>query len=76
MRCFFCKGNLEASITSHVVTLDNCIVIVKKVPCTRCTQCGEAFFDDDVAMQLEQIVKGIQAAATEIAVINYSDKVA
>ena len=76
MRCFFCKGELENSTTSHVVTLDNCIIIVKNVPCTQCTQCGETFFDDDVADKLERIVKELRNAITEIAVVNYSDKVA
>ena len=76
MKCFFCKGELKDSTTSHVVTLDNCIIIVKNVPCTECTQCGETFFDDDVAERLEQIVKALPAMVTEIAVVNYSDKVA
>ena len=76
MRCFFCKGDLADSTTSHVVTCQNRIIIVKNVPCTRCTQCGETFFDEDVADRLEQIVKGLRAAVTEIAVVNYADKVA
>ncbi len=76
MSCFFCKGELTDSTTTHVVTLDNCIVIVKNVPCTRCAQCGEAFFSDEVAEHLERIVKQFRNAVTEIAVVNYSDKVA
>ena len=76
MRCFFCKGELVGSTTTHVVTLDNCIIIVKNVPCTRCDQCGETFFSDKVAEQLELIVKRFRTAVTEIAVVNYSDKVA
>ena len=76
MNCFFCKGELEESTTSHVVTLEKCIIIVKNVPCTRCRQCGETFFDDDVADQLEKIVKDLRAVVTEIAIVNYADKVA
>lgn len=76
MNCFYCKGELENSTTTHVVTLENCIIIVKNVPCTRCTQCGETFFDDDVADKLETIVKELRAAVTEIAVVNFTDKVA
>ena len=76
MRCFFCKGELADSTTTHVVTLDNCIIIVKNVPCSRCAQCGETFFSDEVAEHLEQIVKQFRAAVTESAVVNYSDKVA
>lgn len=76
MRCFFCKGELTDSTTTHVVTLDNCIIIVKNVPCSRCAQCGETFFSDEVAERLEQIVRECRTAVTEIAVVNYSNKVA
>ena len=73
MKCFFCKGELENSTTSHVVTLKDCIIIVKNVPCTCCTQCGETFFDDNVADKLETIVKTLRSVVTEIAVVNYND---
>jgi YgiT-type zinc finger domain len=76
MTCFFCKGSMKESTTTHVVTLDNCIVIVKNVPCIECEQCGESVYSDLVATKLEAIVKACAAALTEIAVINYSDKVA
>lgn len=76
MKCFFCKGELAPSTTTHVVTLDNCIIIVKNVPCTRCEQCGEAFFDDEVAKHLEQLVEGAKNNLTEIVVMSYSDNAA
>ena len=76
MRCFFCRGELTGGTTTHVVTLDNCIIIVKNVPCTRCCQCGESYFSDEVAQHLERIVQAARAAVTEIAVVNYADQVA
>ncbi len=73
MKCFFCKGELSNSTTTHVVTLDKCIVIVKNVPCTRCAQCGETFFDDTVAQQLEKIVEAVKhSIMSEVAIIDYA----
>ena len=72
MNCFYCKGKLKDDITTHVVKLKTCIIIVKNVPCTKCSQCGEAFYDNDVALQLEKIVKEMKTAITEIAIVNYS----
>jgi YgiT-type zinc finger domain-containing protein len=72
MKCFFCKGELTDSMTTHVVTLDNCVIIVKDVPCQRCAQCGETFFSDEVAERLETIVNRLRAVVTEIAVVSYS----
>ena len=73
MDCFFCKGSLEESTTTHVVTLDNCVIIIKNVPCTTCTQCGESYYDDDVVGRLEEIVKSItEGFVTEVAIVEYT----
>jgi len=55
-----------------VVKTDGCIIIIKGVPCEKCVQCGETFFNDDVASELEKIVSRTKTAITEIAVVNYS----
>ena len=72
MNCFYCKGILRNSVTTHVVKSQNCIIIIKNVPCTECVQCGETFYDNDVALQIESIVKSMRSALTEIAVVNYA----
>ena len=56
--CFFCKnGTVEHSVTTYMVDLKTCIVIIKNVPCEECTQCGEKYFTDSVMEKLEAIVK-------------------
>jgi YgiT-type zinc finger domain-containing protein len=72
--CFYCKGKLSESTTTHVVTQDFCTIIIKNVPCVRCEQCGEPFFNDYVSEQIEKIVNELQSVVTEIAVVNYVDK--
>lgn len=77
MNCFMCKGKLTDKNTSFMVDLGNCIVIVKNVPSQVCDQCGEVSYSNDVARQLEKIVNAIKTTAiTEIAVVNYTEKVA
>ncbi len=76
MSCFMCKGTLEDKLTTFMVDLGNCIVIVKNVPSQVCAQCGEVSYSDDVAKRLEKIVDSMKAAIAEIAVVNYSDRVA
>lgn len=37
--CFYCKGKtMIPSVTTHVVTLNNCVMVVKNVPCEECEQ--------------------------------------
>jgi len=71
MNCFYCKGTLKDGNTSHVVKLKTCVIIIKNVPCKECVQCGETFYDNDVAQHLERIVKEMKTAITEVAIVNY-----
>jgi YgiT-type zinc finger domain-containing protein len=75
MACFFCKGSMKESTTTHVVNLKNCIIIVKNAPCSECEQCGVTAYSNEVALHLEKIVKATATAITEISVVNYSDKI-
>ena len=76
MNCFFCKGDMAEGVTTHVADLGACIIIVRNVPCMKCSQCGETSYSGTVVRQLEKIVDVLQRTLTEIAVVNYSDNVA
>ena len=75
MKCFLCKGCIEDKLTTFMVDLENCIVIVKNVPSQVCSQCGETSYSNDVAHQLEKFVNDMRKSVTEVAIINYADKV-
>ena len=68
---FLCKGKIENQLTTFMVDLGNCIVIVRNVPSQVCTQCGETSYTDEVAEQPEHIVNSVRNSMTEIAVVNY-----
>ena len=76
MHCVFCKGNLKESFTTHFVDLKNAYVIIKNVPCLECENCGEVFYSDVVTERLDEIVKSVRKLMTEVAIIEYTDKVA
>lgn len=76
MTCFFCKGNLVESFTTHFAEVENCFIIIKNVPCLKCEQCGEVSYTGTVAKHLEEIINSLKGFLTEIAVVNYNDKVA
>lgn len=77
MNCFTCKGDMEEGKTTHVVELENnCIIIIKNVPCRRCTQCGEVWYSGTVSAQIEKIVDAMETSLMEIAIVDYSQKAA
>ena len=75
MKCFLCKGRIEDKLTTFMVDLENCIVIVKNVPSQVCSQCGETSYSNDIARQLEKIVNDMRKSVTEVAIINYANKI-
>lgn len=76
MDCFMCKGNLEEKKVNYVVDLEYTIIIIKGVPARVCTQCGEQYFDDETAENIEKITNQLKQLATEITVVNYRKKAA
>ena len=76
MTCFFCKGEKVNDFTIDVTDLGSCIVIIRGVPCYKCTQCGETTFDLAVGERLEVMVDALRDSISEIAVVQYSSMAA
>lgn len=71
--CMYCKcDSVIQTTTTHVVNYKNCIIIIKNVPCEECEQCGEKFYTDNVARQLDKLVNIAKKLMQEISVIDYS----
>ena len=65
--CFYCKGEMKPSRTTHVVTYNNCVIVIKNVPCKECVE-----FSDEVMQHLETIVNHVKALMQEVSVVDYS----
>ena len=71
--CMFCKcDTVKQRTTTHVVNYKNSIIVIKNVPCEECEQCGEKYYTDEVAEQLEKMVNLAKQMMHEIAVLDYS----
>lgn len=71
--CMFCKcDTVTPNLTTHVVNYNGTIIVIKNVPCEECEQCGEKFYTDDVAENLEKMVNTAKQMMQEIAVLDYS----
>jgi YgiT-type zinc finger domain-containing protein len=76
MTCYRCKGTIEQKLRTHAATLEQCVIIVKNVPALVCTQCGEVYFNSEVAQKLENILDGQENIIKEVAIVDYSNNVA
>lgn len=72
MTCFMCKGDLEKSTTTYMTDYNGCYIIIKNVPCTKCTQCGEVYLNGVTVQKIESITLKLKAVLTEIAIVDYT----
>lgn len=71
MDCVMCKGKLSEGKINHIVDIDNHIIIIKNVPVNVCTQCGEYYVENKIALILEKLIDEVLTNNTEVMIINY-----
>ncbi len=72
MACFLCKGNVEKTTTTYMTEHNGCFIIIKNVPCTKCTQCGEEYLNGVTIEKIEKIISNVKEALTELAIIDFT----
>lgn len=70
--CALCGGAKEAGETTFTAELGFGVVVVRHVPATVCSQCGESWIDDETARELENIVEGAREKRSEVEVVGFS----
>ena len=76
MKCISCGTQTFASTTTDVTDLKNCLVIVRNVPCYKCSECDEIIYTGDIVRQLEDITETAKKAMNDIAIVDFNNKVA
>ena len=71
-QCPKCGAVANKGTTTSVTDLGGCLVIVRNVPCYKCSECDETFYTADVIERLEGISILAKKAMQEIAVIDYT----
>lgn len=72
MLCMNCGAKSEKGFTTSVTDLGGCLVIVRNVPCYKCTECNEITYIGDVVKKLEEIIVHAKKLMQEISIIDYS----
>jgi len=68
-RCPLCGGRKKASKTLYSVDLGFGVVVVRNVPATICSQCGEEWIDADTAQKLEQLTEEARQKGHQVEII-------
>ena len=71
--CTMCKsGETKPGKATESFTRGETIVIVKDIPAQVCSQCGEPYFDGDVAKVIEQLVNDAVRKGAEVEILRYA----
>lgn len=70
--CFYCKGEMRDDFCNYMVDLNGHFIIIKHVPCHKCSRCGEVSYSGEVTMRIEEIVTEFKEALTEIVIVEYA----
>jgi len=72
MLCTECGASASKGFTTDVTELENCLVIVRHVPCYKCTECNEVMYTGDVVKNLEHIIEAAKMLMQDVSIIDYS----
>mgnify|MGYP001765717499 CR=1 FL=1 len=74
--CPLCKGSIVNGVSTFTVDLGFGVVVVRDVPATVCSQCGEEWLADSTAIKLENIVENARQKHVTVEVARWSEAVA
>lgn len=72
MKCQVCGATAQKGLTTSVTDLGGCLIIVRNVPCYKCSECNEVIYSADVVRRLEHIIEASKKLMQEISIIDYS----
>ena len=73
MKCVICKhGDTELSTTTLTLERGGSVVAFKEVPAQACTNCGEAYVDEEISVKLLGMAEQSVRDGIEIGVRKYA----
>ena len=73
MKCMKCGRDAYQSRTTEAVELENGgLLVIRNIPCYKCSECDEILYTGDVVQQMEQLIATAKQLAQELTVVDYA----
>lgn len=72
MKCLKCAAEAVESTTTDVTDLGDCLIIIRNVPCYKCTECNEIMYTSDVIRKLDAMIAKAKQTLNDISVIDFA----
>jgi len=73
-KCPVCGGKCKSGKTTFTADFGSGVMVVRQVPATVCTQCGEDWIKDDIAERLEAMVGQARKSGRQVEVSDFDKK--
>ncbi len=71
MKCIKCGAETFADKTTDVFEFNNCVLVIRNIPCKKCAECDEIIYSGKIVRELEKIVAQMKNSLTDIAVVDF-----
>ena len=58
--------------TTDVFDVGDSVIVIRNIPCRKCTECAEVIYSGKVIRELEKIVDRAKQTLSEVAVIDFT----
>ncbi len=67
-----CGAVAKKGTTTSVTDTGDCLIIVRNVPCLKCSECGEEFLVASVAEKIDDILDSVERISSKIFILDYA----
>ena len=67
MKCIHCQGEMRKGTTPFHVDRKGCHVQLDTVPAWVCGQCGEAYFEENEVVAIQDLINSVEQKADALA---------
>jgi YgiT-type zinc finger domain-containing protein len=67
VQCIHCQGEMRKGTTPFHVDRKGCHVLLDTVPAWVCQQCGEAYFEENEVVAIQDLINSVEQKADALA---------
>ncbi len=72
MKCMKCGSESYESTTTEAIETEVGLLVIRNIPCFKCTECDEIFYTGDVVQKIERITESVKQLMQEITIIDFN----
>ena len=67
-----CGSESYESTTTEAIETEFGLLVIRNIPCFKCTECNEIFYTGDVVQKIERITESVKQLMQEITIIDFN----